>query len=247
MQYHYRFKVEYDGSEYHGWQVQHGQISVQEVLEEAIRVLTKEKTHVMGSGRTDTGVHARGQVAKFVLKNPLKDLRKAEHSINGILPSSVAIRELQACEESFQPRFDAQWRYYIYTVHTRKACIARDFAWHLKNVQVNLDLMNMEAQSFLGEHDFLPFSIPRNDGKSTLCLILECKVLPIAGGFQFHIKGNRFLHRMVRSILGCLVDVGRGQFPPGTAQKILAGEHQLPRTWAPPYGLVLEEVGYSDY
>lgn len=246
-QFHYRFRVEYDGAKFHGWQVQRGQISVQEVLEESIRVMTREKTHVMGSGRTDTGVHARGQVAKFSLDKQLVNLGKAENSLNGILPSTISIRDLQECSADFQPRFDALWRYYIYTVHTRKSSLNRDFAWHLKNANLDLELMNQEAQLFLGEHDFLPFSIPRNDGKSTLCNILECRIEPITGGFRFHVRGNRFLHRMVRSILGCLVDVGRGQFPAGTTSLILAGKYDSPRTWAPPYGLVLEDVGYKDY
>jgi tRNA pseudouridine38-40 synthase len=242
----YRFKVEYDGGKYHGWQIQKGQSSVQETLQDAVRIFTGETVHVVGSGRTDTGVHARGQVAKFHTHKAL-DPYKAQKSINGILPPSIAIREFEACDPEFQPRFHALSRYYIYTVITRKSCINAEFAWEVSRWQLDLEKIQREAESFLGEHDFIGFCIPRNDDKSTLCFLDLVRVEPFDGGFRLHIRGNRFLHRMVRSIVGCLIDVGRGHHPEGTVRSILAGTFAKPRTWAPPYGLVLEKVEYKDF
>ncbi|MCF0216057.1 MAG: tRNA pseudouridine(38-40) synthase TruA [Fibrobacteraceae bacterium] len=249
---HYRFRCEYLGSAFYGWQVQNegGKTkfpTVQSTLEEAFRVALRTPVHITGSGRTDTGVHARGQCVHFDYDGEL-DIRKTVNSINGLGKGLVRIRDLQPCHEDFNARFDALYRYYQYTIFTRPVALLKDFGWECGCSHLNLDAMTKEAQSFLGEHDFIDFCIPRNDGKSTLCTITEFRLeIPNDYSAVFHIKGNRFLHRQVRAMVGTLFDVGRGRYEEGAVQLIFNKKFKGERTWAPPQGLVLENVVYKDY
>ena len=245
MPHRYRFKVEYFGPAFHGWQKQPHQHTVQEELEKAFRTFTGNDLSVWGSGRTDAGVHASGQVAIVDSQKPI-DTFKAAKAINGISNSNVFIRDFEECSTKFSPRYDAQYRYYQYRVLTRPSSIYKDIAWHPK-YHVDPDLVQQEAKSFLGEHDFIKFCIPRNDGKSTLCTLSQFDLTGTDNGFILHIKGNRFLHKMVRCMVGLLIDVGRGKLPPGTVQNIFEEKYTGEWTWAPPTGLVLYEVKYKDY
>ncbi len=258
-----RFKIEYDGSAFHGWQVQPNDHTVQAELEQAFSIALRAPIQVWGSGRTDAGVHARGQVAVAVNPEELNpevnqpqdstsifakvDSKKLTRSINGITNDKVFIRELEVCNDDFNPRFDAKDRYYIYTIFRRPVALGNKLGWDLSGYSLNPEIMQQEAQSFLGCHDFDPFSIPRNDGKSTDCTLFEFRLEVLDDRILMHIKGNRFLHRMVRSMVGILCDIGRGKHPLGTVKAIFNGEFKSERTWAPPHGLVLEKVDYSTY
>ena len=124
----------------------------------------------------------------------------------------------------------------------------RDFGWECGSLNLDIEAMGREAQSFLGEHDFIDFCIPRNDGKSTLCTLSEFRLERLNDwSCMFHIKGNRFLHRQGRAMVGTLFDVGRGRYPEGTVNQIFEKKFKGERTWAPPQGLVLENVEYRDY
>ena len=124
----------------------------------------------------------------------------------------------------------------------------RDFGWECGSLSLDLDAMEEEARAFLGEHDFIDFCIPRNDGKSTLCTLTEFRLERLNDwSCMFHIKGNRFLHRQVRAMVGTLFDIGRGRYPLGTVGRIFAKDFRGERTWAPPQGLVLQDVRYADY
>jgi tRNA pseudouridine38-40 synthase len=269
----WRFIVEYNGAAFAGWQVQPHDHTVQAELEHAFSVAVGLPVRVWGSGRTDAGVHARGQVAVAVpqapefpdglganscAQPPLQQQKqmhkwlglskvKAERlqaSVNGISNENVCIRQLQECSDAFNPRFDAKERYYIYSLYTQPVVLGRETGWDCSGFSLNEQVMQQEAQSFLGEHDFNAYSIPRNDGKSTLCTLYECSVKCQNNGVQIHIRGNRFLHRMVRSMVGLLVDVGRGKHPQGSVQAVFNGTFTAERTWAPACGLVLEQVNY---
>ena len=146
------------------------------------------------------------------------------------------------------PEDDAVLRYYQYTLYTRPVALMREYGWECGSLHLDLELMEQEAQSFLGEHDFIDFCIPRNDGKSTLCTLTEFRLERVNDWtVVFHIKGNRFLHRQVRAMVGTLFDIGRGRYPAGTIQSIFEKKFKGERTWAPPQGLVLQNVEYRDY
>jgi tRNA pseudouridine38-40 synthase len=242
----YRFKVEYDGAAYHGWQIQPKDITVQAVLEEKIHMITRQKVHVMGSGRTDAKVHSRGQVARVDLAKKV-ELSRFVQKLNSVLPPSIAIRDLEPCSTEFQPRFDAIHRYYIYTIFTRKVCLGSDWGYEARKYKIDPQIMRREIKLFEGTHDFKNFAIPRPEDKSTLCTLLNTKISIMEDRVQIHIWGNRFLQRMVRSIVGLLIEVSRGKLPEGSTLKILDGSFEGERLWAPPQGLNLEEVGYLDY
>ena len=248
----YRFRCEYLGSAFYGWQEQNEAgktkfVTVQSSLEEAFLVALRAPVRIVGSGRTDTGVHARGQCAHFDFDGEL-DPFKVERSINGLTKRLIRIRDLQACAPDFHARYDAVSRYYQYTIFTRPVALMRDFGWECGSLSLDLDAMAREAQAFLGEHDFIDFCIPRNDGKSTLCTLTEFRLERVNDWTcVFHIRGNRFLHRQVRAMVGTLFDIGRGRYPNGTVETIFARQFKGERTWAPPQGLVLQDVEYTDY
>lgn len=248
----YRFRCEYLGSAFYGWQAQNegGKtkfVTVQSSLEEAFSIVLRAPIRIFGSGRTDTGVHARGQCAHFDYDGEI-DLQKTVRSVNGLTKRLVRIRRLEPCAENFNARFDATQRYYQYTIFTRPVALMRDFGWECGSLSLDLLAMAREAESFLGEHDFIDFCIPRNDGKSTLCTLSEFRLEQVNEWLCiFHIKGNRFLHRQVRAMVGTLFDVGRGRHPEGTVKRIFEKTFKGERTWAPPQGLVLENVEYEDY
>lgn len=247
----YRFRCEYLGSAFFGWQEQNEAgktkfITVQSALQEAFSIALRKPIRLVGAGRTDTGVHARGLCVHFDWNGELLETQKLERSVNGLTKRLIRIRNLELCDDSFHSRFDAISRYYQYTIFTRPVALMRDFGWECGSLNLNIEAMEREAKSFLGEHDFIHFCIPRNDGKPTLCHLTEFRLERVNEySICFHIKGNRFLHRQVRAMVGTLFDVGRGRYPEGTVQKIFNNEFSGERTWAPPQGLVLEDVIYN--
>ncbi len=245
----YRFRCEYLGSAFFGWQEQNeaGQtkfVTVQSALQNAFQIALRSPIKLVGSGRTDTGVHARGQCVHFDYDGEL-DIERTIRSINGLTERKVRIRDLEPCADNFHARHDATSRYYQYTIFTRPVALMREYGWECGSLKLDVDLMEREAKSFLGEHDFIRFCIPRNDGKSTLCTLTEFRLEHVNDyTVRFHIRGNRFLHRQVRAMVGTLFDIGRGRYPEGTVNEIFAEKFKGERTWAPPQGLVLEDVIY---
>jgi tRNA pseudouridine38-40 synthase len=250
----FKFTCEYNGTAFSGWQEQlkDGAVcanTVQTELERAFSIALRQKIKIVGAGRTDAGVHARGQVAHFDFAEHA-DCKALECSVNAISSKNVCIRDLEPCPDDFHARYSAKERRYTYTLCTKPIVLGKELVWECK-YKLNTDIMEEEAHSFLGLHDFNSFSIPRNDDKSTDCILTEFRLeitveahshAPL---LRWHIAGNRFLHKQVRSMVGLLFDVGRGRYELGIADKIFKGEFKGERTWAPPQGLVLEEIVYS--
>jgi tRNA pseudouridine38-40 synthase len=255
----YKFICEYNGLAFSGWQEQlkNGEIrekTVQTELENAFLVALRQKVDIVGAGRTDAGVHARGQVAHFDIEGnqPLLNCRTLENSVNAISDKNVCIRNLEPCPEAFHARYNAKERYYTYTLCTESMVLGKELVWQC-GYSLDADVMELEAKNFLGLHDFNPFSVPRNDGKNTECLLTEFRLEKVESAWTYkrmpmlmrwHIRGNRFLHKQVRSMVGLLFDAGRGRYESGVVDKIFKGEFKGERTWAPPQGLVLEAVIY---
>lgn len=241
----YRFAIEYLGAAYAGWQVQPGQPTVQETLEKALKVCLRAEVAVTGAGRTDAGVHARGQVAHFDFEGPLEP-RRVERSLNALTPEDVFVRRLEACGEGFHARYGALSRLYKYRIARRPTALFGGISWY-PGIDLDQGLLQGELDSVRGVHNFVNFSVPREDGKGTECDVLRAEVERDGDFLVVVIEANRFLHKMVRSMVGASYDVARGARPKGLAKGILEDTYRGEWTWAPAKGLCLEKVTYRDY
>jgi tRNA pseudouridine38-40 synthase len=239
-----RAVVAYDGTGYSGYQRQANAPTVQEALEMAIMKVTREPSTVTAAGRTDAGVHAEGQVIAFDTgwTHRPDDLQRA---LNAVLPADVAVRELEEASPGFHPRYDARSRWYRYTVCTAavRQPLARLYSLH---VAAPLDVARMaaEARSLVGEHDFATFGQPPS-GDSTVRRVLRADWREERSWLTFDIEANAFLYRMVRSVVGTLLAIGRGMLGEGSlAQLLVARDRGQAGPTAPPHGLCLMAVAY---
>jgi len=241
----FRAKVEYDGTDFYGFQVQAAERTVQGEIERALEAVTGSKERIVGAGRTDRGVHARGQVVSFsaAWRHGLPELQRA---LNAVLASDVSILELDLAAEGFHPRFSALKRSYRYTILNRRwpSPLERRRTWH---VSQGLDLQRMAEASrgLIGTHDFATFGQPPQ-GESTVRTVFRAEWQERGAQLWFDIEANAFLYRMVRSIVGTLVLVGRGQIQPQEVALFLkARDRSLIKQVAPAHGLCLMRVDYA--
>ncbi len=247
----YAATLAYDGSAYQGFQRQPAPIpTIQDAVERAIGKVSGQAIGISAAGRTDTGVHALGQVIAFEVewKHSERDLLSA---INSQLPADIALQELWR-QEGFHPRFDALWRQYVYRVATLKAPnpLLNRQVWQLVGESLDLEGMTMAAKICLGEHDFAAFgTAPQAGSNNTVRQIFlsrwEMEKGDFGQNYIYRIRGTAFLYHMVRRLVGSLVQVGRGKLSPEDFAEILASRDIGRAKWlAPPYGLILEAVGY---
>jgi len=241
----YRFAVEYLGSAFAGWQVQPGQPTVQAELERAFGICLRTPIAIVGAGRTDAGVHASGQVAHFDSDAEL-DTRRVQRSVNALTPETICLRALEICPPEFHARYSALSRRYRYRIALRPTALFAALAWH-PGFPIDLDRFRAALADVVGRHDFVNFCVPRDDGKGTDCDVLRAEAKADAAFLEVTVEANRFLHKMVRSIVGAAFEVGRGAIPEGSMRRILDGSFQGERIWAPSHGLCLERVAYADY
>lgn len=238
-----RIVIEYDGTEYSGWQRQAGDPTVQEAIESALTELLREAVSVTGAGRTDAGVHARGQVANFHT-NTLMECGQLGRGLNALLKNDITVLKCEEVPASFHSRFDAVARRYGYTIAIVPTALERGRVWYLR-YPLDPKLMQEAAASIIGRHDFTSYCRSGSDVRHHLCHVHEASWTPFGGRLVFSIRADRFLHGMVRALVGTMVDVGRGFMSLPDYHLVLAG---LDRTRAgpaaPPAGLVLEEVYY---
>ncbi|MFQ5419230.1 MAG: tRNA pseudouridine(38-40) synthase TruA [Anaerolineae bacterium] len=242
----YRALIEYDGTDYFGFQRQLKQFpTIQGELEKALAQLAEEPVTITGAGRTDRGVHASGQVVSFDLgwRHGAAALQRA---INTNLPPDIVIPELQEAEPDFHPRFDAKrraYKYYIYNAAERSP-IRRRQSWHVKR-PLNLTQMNQAAASLIGEHDFATFGQPPQ-GTNTVREVFRAEWQKQEPFLVFTIQANAFLYRMVRSLVGSLKLVGDGSWQVSQFVDAFRDcDRSLCGMVAPPSGLFLVEVTYS--
>ena len=243
--------IEYDGLPFSGWQIQPEHPSVQASIEDALEVVLKQRPEVVGSGRTDAGVHARGQVAHFDADSAVDTVR-LRRSLNGLLPGAVAVVALEETSDEFHARYDARSRRYRYYVTGVPTALDRQRRWLLRPVP-DFDRMNAAAESLIGKHDFDSFCIAKSETKNRVCTIYSAmwvrEETPTGrSDWYFEIEGDRFLHGMVRAIVGTIVDVGRGKRAVSDIEGILAEkDRRAAGPAAPAHGLVLERVSYDDW
>lgn len=239
--------LQYDGSRFFGWQIQKTERTVQGELEAALQKLTGAPRAVLGSGRTDRGVHAHGQVAAVTVPAQWSAgaLRK---SLNAVLDDDVWISEVRAVHDGFQPRFDAIARTYTYRIGTAPESISpffRHWCWPLRE-PVDLEDLNSAAQLLVGTHSFEAFAKAGQPERGYVCTIASAEWAPWdAVGLTFTVTADRYLHHMVRYLVGTMVDTARGRRPISDLSELLndptSGSTSPP---APPQGLFLTRVAY---
>ena len=237
--------VEYDGSEYHGWQTQHGLHTVQGTLEAALSQIADEEIKIFSAGRTDTGVHATNQVIHFD-SDKERTVRAWIYGANSLLPKDICVRWGKEMPDTFHARYSALTRRYRYVIHNtpiRPALMRSHVTWQYR--QLDHRLMDKAAQLFIGEHDFTSFRSIECQSKTPMRNLMNVSVKRKLDFVIIDICANAFLHHMVRNIAGVLMAIGCARHPVEWAKEVLeAKDRKLGAETAPPYGLYLVSVAY---
>ncbi|WP_373521580.1 tRNA pseudouridine(38-40) synthase TruA [Aquiflexum sp.] len=245
IKFRYFLELAYKGTRYHGWQIQKNAHSVQAELENAISIILGQPTSIMGSGRTDTGVHASQQFVHFDAQEELveKDFIK---KLNAIIPKDISGYSLKRVHEDAHTRFDALWRSYVYKISLRKNPFEQEYSW-LFHKNVDIEKMNEAASMLLRYEDFQCFSKVRTDVTHFNCKIKEAYWEQIDQQLLFHITANRFLRGMVRAIVGTLTNVGTDKLSIDQFVDILESKDRTQaKSSAPAHGLYLCKIIYSE-
>jgi tRNA pseudouridine38-40 synthase len=238
-------EIAYNGTSYHGWQVQENAVTVQEVLNKALKTLLREEVETVGCGRTDTGVHAREFFLHFDSHNPrLLTDNRIVHGINALLPFDIAVKRILPVGNDAHARFDAVLRSYEYHMHFHKDPFRHAFSWWHRD-RPDIELMNRAASIIMEYSDFSCFSKSNTQTFTNNCIVSRAEWLEMPGGMIFHVSADRFLRNMVRAIVGTLIDVGRKKIAPETMHSIIESKNRSEAgTSVPACGLYLTEVRY---
>jgi tRNA pseudouridine38-40 synthase len=235
--------IEYDGTRYAGWQVQIGQRTIQGEIERALATIFHQSIRVIGAGRTDSGVHARGQIAHIDVINEIA-LSKLKRALNGLLARDIRIKEVKEANSDFHARYSATGRKYHYIITKKPSALIRNYSWHL-SYDLNIDRMQDAAFRIQGKHDFKSFCKSLARVNNYDCQVDEAQWVEESDTLKFVIKSNRFLHGMVRALVGTFVDVGKGKLIPEEIEQILSKRNRIYASQsAPAQGLILERVYY---
>jgi tRNA pseudouridine38-40 synthase len=235
--------LEYDGTDFCGWQLQPKERTVQGVLQSSLKQLLRESPTIYASGRTDAGVHALGQVANFKTENELT-LDSIQNGVNSYLPADVRVLSVEEAGEEFHSRYDAVKRTYRYVIAKKMLAVGRQYSWFCK-YKLDLSKIRTASEFLIGKHSFEAFAKLNEEEKHYLCNVESVKWEESEAKLSFTIRANRFLHNMVRIILGTMIDVGRGKLLPGDVQDILASmDRKRAGSVAPAHGLFLVRVDY---
>jgi len=237
--------VEYDGTEFAGWQSQRGVRTIQAAVESAVTKVAAASVVVQAAGRTDTGVHASGQVAHFDA-GAARTQRQWLLGINSLLPNDVAIRWVRSVPAEFDARRTALWRRYRYLVHQSpvRPALSHTRAWWLTDA-LDCATMRSAATAWIGEHDFSAFRAAGCQSHTPWRCVHSIEVHEFADIVAFEITANAFLYHMVRNLVGTLVEIGRHRQPPEWANELLQGrDRKLAAATAPAAGLTLAAIGY---
>lgn len=242
----FKLTIEYDGTAYAGWQRQPDQPTIQAAFETALESITQTAIPVIAAGRTDTGVHALGQVVSF---RSDKGLAPTEwvRALNARLPPDIAVRAVEPVGDGFHARYSARGKLYEYRILNRpeRSALDRARAWHLYG-PLDIQAMQEAARALLGQHDFSSFEGPRSEADDQGCDVRRLDVLRDGETVRIEAEADRFLKQMVRAIVGTLVEVGQGKRLPASLKDILhAKDRRAAGYTAPPHGLYLIRVDYG--
>jgi len=242
----FKLTIEYDGTAYHGWQRQKNERSIQGEIEKAIRTMTGKRVALIGSGRTDAGVHALGQVANFHCETDLIP-KTFQTGINSLLDGDIVIKACGKVDANFHARYDAKSKTYSYWILNRPepAAICRQYAWFIRNT-LDGSAIQEAIFSIVGTHDFKAFEGAGSPRSTTSRHMMHAELVRQKQGYLIlNFKADGFLKFMVRNIVGSLVEVGRGKITPnGFQQILLSRDRSLAGATAPAHGLFLMNVDY---
>lgn len=242
----YKLTIEYDGSRYYGWQRQPGQNTIQGKLESVLSRMCGERVEVIGAGRTDAGVHAKGMVANVFLETE-STCEEIRDYLNTYLPEDIAVKEVREAAPRFHARYNATGKTYCYTCYDGKVKSVFDRKYHVYlDEKPDLDLMRQAAALLEGEHDFRNFCVNPRMKKSTVRRVDKIDIKREGGYLRFTIHGTGFLQNMVRIMVGTLLEVGNGRMSVEEVSAVLDNpERQKAGPTAPAQGLCLMEVDYN--
>jgi tRNA pseudouridine38-40 synthase len=238
-----KLEIEYDGTDFHGWQIQPKLRTVQKEIQDKLQIILKHEVTLIGSGRTDVGVHALGQVANFETENQL-ETESILKGLNGLLPPDVVIKSIKEVDLDFNARYSAKSRFYRYRVHLGKAAILRNYVWEV-SYSLDPEKMTKATNQVIGKHEFSSFCVAESTKENNICHVMTANWKKSKRELVFEIEANRFLHTMVRSLVGTSVEVGRGYLSVSDFARILkAKDRRKAGPTAPACGLYLVEVKY---
>lgn len=240
----YKITIEYDGTSFSGWQIQPNARTIEEELEKAFQQICREPVDVIGQGRTDAGVHAKGQVAHFDITS-LDDPEKLIFGVNGIVGKEINIKSIEKVTDDFHVRFDAKWRSYTYRLLKKPSPLNQRYAWVI-SPKADTSILPSLSELILGAHDFSGFSKYNEENYTTLCEVFESRFEDSGNQFVYYIRANRFLRNMVRRLIGTMVWVAEGKLTSEEFKLLLdEPESNIKNFTAPAKGLVLESVFYQ--
>jgi len=244
----YFIKLAYNGTAYHGWQVQNNATTVQEVIEDGMRRIFEKRIPLVGAGRTDAGVHAREFYAHFDYDFAMKEreLQKKTYKLNSFLPKDISISSIFRVQDDMHTRFDAISRTYEYIICTRKDPFINDFAWFVVP-DLDVDLMNEGSKMLMEYDDFTSFAKLHSQSKTNHCNVMEAKWEVRNHMLVFNIKADRFLRNMVRAIVGTLVELGQAKIDLDELRRIIEAKDRSEAGYSvPAQGLYLKKIEYPD-
>ena len=241
----YFITLSYDGTDFHGWQIQPNGNSVQEELQKALSTLLRQPVAVVGAGRTDAGVHARKMVAHFDCQEPI-DCAQFAYRLNRMVPRSMSVYDVKRVSEELHARFSATRRTYHYYIHTRKDPFLRHYSCEM-HFDLDFERMNEAARALMEYSDFGAFCKSHSDVKTTICRVMAAQWHQTSPTeWYFEISAARFLRNMVRAVVGTLVDVGRGRLSIDEFRNVIEGRKRTAAGESmPANALFLEDVEYE--
>ena len=241
----YKITIQYDGTRYHGWQIQKNHKTIQGEIEHGLKDFSSKKISVHGSGRTDSGVHALGQVAHFDLNKKI-DPKIIVDALNAKIAKDINIINCEIVDEDFHARFSAKKRHYNYRLRTNSFILDHHFTH--QSVSLDINLLNEASRLVVGEHDFTSFSKNNPKINNRKCIVYDSIWKNTDYMLNYYISGNRFLHHMVRYLVGTMIEIGKNKFSLSKFENLLMSPNESVQIFkAPSNGLVLESVEYECY
>lgn len=239
----YKLIIQYDGTNYSGWQIQKNSESIQQKITEAIEVLLKEKINLIGSGRTDSGVHAIGQAANFRTELEI-DIYRFKHSLNSILPSDILVSAMEEVDSEFHARFDAKKRTYLYLITQTRSPFYKNYSYFYPR-KIDLQNLNSLSKLFLGDKDFTSFSKKNDEIENKNCEVYKAFWRKKGELILFSMQASRYLHGMVRTIIGTLLNAQDQNNPETFIREIFNSQNREEAFESvPAKGLFLYKVEY---
>jgi tRNA pseudouridine38-40 synthase len=237
--------IQYDGTNYSGWQIQPNRVTIQGTLQQILHKITEEKVTIHASGRTDAGVHALGQVASFKMEKVMK-ASSLQSALNSLLPQDIRIIHLDEAPDEFNAQYNANNKEYQYQIFTGKVLspFLYRYFYHLP-VELDITEMKKAAEKFIGEHDFSAFKSAESTCKNYIRKVSQSDIVSNKDIIYYIVVANGFMHYMVRTMVGTLIEVGRGKITAEQIEKIITSKNRAKAgATAPPQGLFLIKVNY---